>query len=58
MDQVTVAKSIEQQMRDAVVAERLQKHLDVFSRFSATAGSEDEWTAARYIVDADARVRD
>ena len=51
MDQVTVAKTIEQQMRDAVVAERLQKHLEVFSLLFRDSGSEDEWTAARFIVD-------
>lgn len=46
-----VAQDIEQQIRDEVSAERLQKHLEVFSTLFRDSGSEDEWKTARYIVE-------
>jgi N-acetylated-alpha-linked acidic dipeptidase len=51
MDQGTIAKNVEQQARDAVSEERLQQHLEIFSTLFRDSGSEDEWQAARYIVD-------
>ena len=35
---------------DAISAERLQGHLEVFSTLFRDSGSEDEWKAARYIA--------
>lgn len=40
---------IEEQLRSAVSAERLQEHLEQFNTLFRDSGSEDEWAAARYI---------
>ena len=47
----TEADSLEDRVRAAVSAEKLQETLDVFSRLFRDSGSEDEWTAARYLVE-------
>ena len=44
-------KSVEERARAAISAERLHEHLEVFSTLFRDTGSEDEWKAARYIVD-------
>jgi hypothetical protein len=51
MSQATIETGIEQQLRDRVSADHLQQHLEVFSKLFRDTGSEDEWKAARYIVD-------
>jgi N-acetylated-alpha-linked acidic dipeptidase len=51
MAQATVEQNVEQQVRNEVSAERLQEHLELFSTLFRDSGSEDEWKAARYIVD-------
>ncbi|MGH2561492.1 MAG: M28 family peptidase [Thermomicrobiales bacterium] len=43
--------AVEDQVRESVSAERLQEHLEVFSRLFRDSGSGDEWKAARYIVE-------
>lgn len=43
--------NVEQQARSAVSAEQLQEHLNAFSTLFRDTGSEDEWKAARYVVD-------
>ncbi|MEA2595425.1 MAG: N-acetylated-alpha-linked acidic dipeptidase [Thermomicrobiales bacterium] len=48
-------RRIEEELRGAVSAERLQEHLEVFSKQFRDSGSEDERTAARYIVETVAR---
>lgn len=52
MVQPTTDKASEEGMRAAVSADRLQAHLEVFSRLFRDSGSEDEWAAARYVADA------
>jgi N-acetylated-alpha-linked acidic dipeptidase len=42
---------IEGAMREAVSAERLREHLEVFSTLFRDSGSEDERKAARYVVE-------
>lgn len=51
MSQVTSQSSLEQKFRSQVSAQNLQEHLNVFSTLFRDTGSEDEWKAARYIVD-------
>lgn len=51
MSQVTSQLSVEQQLRSQVSVQNLQEHLNVFSTLFRDTGSEDEWTAARYIVE-------
>jgi N-acetylated-alpha-linked acidic dipeptidase len=43
--------TIEEQLRSAVSAERLQEHLERFNSLFRDSGSDDEWEAARYIRD-------
>jgi hypothetical protein len=43
--------AVENALRSAVSADRLQEHLNVFSTLFRDSGSEDEWKAARYIRD-------
>lgn len=52
MNQVTSQSSLEQRLQGDVSAQNLQEHLNVFSTLFRDTGSEDEWKAARYIVDA------
>src|SRR3712207_445848 len=40
---------VEAALRERVSAERLQGHLDVFSRLFRDSGSPDEWRAAEYV---------
>ncbi len=47
----TTSGELEQRVRGAVSAERLQEHLNVFSTLFRDTGSEDEWKAARYVVE-------
>lgn len=42
---------VEQQARAAVSPEALQRHLERFSTLFRDTGSEDEWKAARYVVE-------
>lgn len=51
MGRAAIANAVEEQVREQVSAARLHQHLQVFSRLFRDSGSEDEWTAARYIVD-------
>ena len=44
-------ETIEGQLRDNVSPAHLQQHLEVFSTLFRDTGSDDEWKAARYIVD-------
>lgn len=43
--------ALEQRVRAAVSPERLQAGLEVFSTLFRDSGSDDEWKAARYLVD-------
>lgn len=43
--------SVEEQVRAAISPERLQAHLEVFSILFRDSGTEDEWKAARYLVE-------
>lgn len=52
MSQVSSQSPIERQLQTEVSAENLQQHLNVFSTLFRDTGSEDEWKAARYIVEA------
>src|SRR5215207_2685833 len=45
------ATAFEEALRAAVSATRLQHHLEVFSALFRDSGSEDEWKAARYVVE-------
>lgn len=47
----TALANLEEALRSAVSGERLQAHLEVFSRLFRDSGSEDEWKAARYIAE-------
>ncbi|HUG61391.1 MAG TPA: M28 family peptidase [Methylomirabilota bacterium] len=47
---VQAVTTIEEQVRAAVSAEKLQETLEVFSGLFRDTGSEDEWKAARYLV--------
>ncbi|MDP9470997.1 MAG: M28 family peptidase [Chloroflexota bacterium] len=51
MSHATLDPTVEAGLRAAVSAQRLQEHLNVFSTLFRDTGSEDEWKAARYIVD-------
>lgn len=42
---------VEERVRAAVSADQLQRHLEVFSTLFRDSGSEDEWKAARYVVE-------
>ncbi len=44
-------QQVEERARAAVSADRLQEHLEVFSKLFRDSGSEDEWKAARYVVE-------
>jgi hypothetical protein len=44
-------RRIEEALRTTVSAERLQQHLEVFSRLFRDSGSEDERKAARYVAE-------
>src|SRR5690242_444629 len=46
-----VIEDVEKQARETVSAEALQQHLERFSTLFRDTGSEDEWKAARYIVE-------
>ncbi len=46
-----VSEQAENGLRDAVSAERLQAHLERFSTLFRDSGTDDEWSAARYIRD-------
>jgi len=52
MSHSTSTSTLEQQLREDVSSDNLQKHLEVFSTLFRDTGSEDEWKAARYIHDA------
>ena len=44
-------KDIEEHIRAEISQAQLQEHLEVFSTLFRDTGSEDEWRAARYVVD-------
>ena len=44
-------EALEQQVRSQVSAERLQRHLEVFSKLFRDTGTEDERKAAEYVVE-------
>src|SRR5687768_13710159 len=50
-DVVQAVTTIEEQVRAAVSADKLQETLEVFSKLFRDTGSEDEWKAARYLVE-------
>ncbi|MGH2533111.1 MAG: hypothetical protein ACRDJW_12505 [Thermomicrobiales bacterium] len=50
MSQTVRHAAVEARVRARVSAERLQEHLEGFSRLFRDSGNEDEWNAARYIV--------
>lgn len=47
----TPGQELEQQVRKEISATQLQEHLTIFSTFFRDTGSEDEWRAARYLVE-------
>lgn len=51
MSQAATTEAYEQTLQNEVDEELLQRHLNVFSTLFRDSGSEDEWKAARYIVD-------